>query len=141
MDAISVWVILGVGLLILEAVTVSFYSLFFGIGALATALLVYMDITPDTRSQLLVFGLASMASLLLFRKRLLILFNKTKHEYTEFEGEVVNVSATIPLEGEGKVFYRGADWIAYSSHDQKIDKNTKVKIVKVDGIKLKVEPV
>lgn len=139
MDAISIWIILGVGLLILEALTVSFYSLFFGIGALVTALLTYMDITTDTRSQLLVFGLASMASLLLFRKRLLHLFNKTDGEYSEFEGEVVNVSATIPANGEGKVFYRGADWIAYSSSGEKIDKNTKVKITKVDGIKLQVD--
>lgn len=141
MDAISIWIVVGVVLLILEALTVSFFSLFFGIGALITALLVYMDVTPDTASQLLVFGLASMGSLLIFRKRLLLLFEKSKHEYNEFEGEVANVSTAIPPNGEGKVFYRGAEWIAFSNFGQMIDKNTKVKITKVDGIRLKVEPV
>lgn len=140
MEPISIWIILGVILLVAEVLSVSFYSIFFGIGALITALLIYMGIANDLTAQLLVFGVASMGSLLIFRKPLLGVFNKNAKEFKEIIDDFARVSAAIPPHGEGKVFYRGADWIAYSDADHSIEENARVKIRKIDGIKLIVDP-
>lgn len=140
MEPISIWVVIGVALLIAEVLSVSFYSIFFGMGALVTALFIYLGITPDLTSQLLVFGIASMGSLMIFRNKLLEVFNKNTKEFKEIIDDFAKVSTSIPAHGEGKVFYRGADWIAYSHANQIIDKDARVKIKKIDGIKLIVEP-
>jgi len=140
MEPISIWIVVGVALLIAEILSVSFYSIFFGIGALVTALFIYMGFADDITTQLVIFGIASMGSLLIFRQRLLEVFNKNAKEFKEIVDDFAQVSAPIPPHGEGKVFYRGADWIAYSDADQSIEKNSRVKIRRVDGIKLIVDP-
>lgn len=137
----TIWVVLGVGLLILEIFTVSFYSIFFGIGALVTAFLVYLGVADDLTSQIVIFGLSSMVSLLFFRKRILDLFTKSSKEFKEIVDEFAKVSVEIPAQGEGKVFYRGSDWIAYQKDGKSIALNAKVVIKKIDGIKLIVESV
>ncbi|MBX2951274.1 MAG: NfeD family protein [Leadbetterella sp.] len=140
MEPISIWIVVGVALLIAEILSVSFYSIFFGIGALVTALFIYMGFADDITTQLVIFGIASMGSLLIFRQRLLEVFNKNAKEFKEIVDDFAQVSAPIPPHGEGKVFYRGADWIAYSDAEQSIEKNSRVKIRRVDGIKLIVDP-
>ena len=137
----TIWVVIGVGLLILEIFTVSFYSIFFGIGALVTAFLVYLGVADDLTSQIVIFGLSSMVSLLFFRKRILELFTKDSIEFKEIVDEFAKVSVEIPAQGEGKVFYRGSDWIAYQKDGKSIALNAKVVIKKIDGIKLIVESV
>jgi membrane protein implicated in regulation of membrane protease activity len=141
MEPMTIWVVLGVGLLILEIFTVSFYSIFFGIGALVTAFLVYLGVADDLTSQIVIFGLSSMVSLLFFRKRILDLFTKSSKEFKEIVDEFAKVSVEIPAQGEGKVFYRGSDWIAYQKDGKSIALNAKVVIKKIDGIKLIVESV
>ena len=140
MEPISLWVVIGVALLIAEILSVSFYSIFFGIGALITALFIYLGLADDLTAQLLIFGVASMGSLLIFRKKLLDVFDKNSKEFKEIVDDFAKVSSPIPPHGEGKVFYRGADWIAYSNMDHSIEKNTRVRIRKIDGIKLMVDP-
>jgi membrane protein implicated in regulation of membrane protease activity len=136
----EIWAIVGVLLLIVELLTISFFSMFFGIGALATALLTYLNITEGITSQVLVFVLISLASIVLFRKQLRELFNRKGEVYQEMINERAKVSMTIPPKGEGKVFYRGADWIAENLHHETIEAGSQVIIKKVDGIRLLVEP-
>jgi membrane protein implicated in regulation of membrane protease activity len=140
MEPISFWVVIGIALLIVEILSVSFYSIFFGIGGLVTALFVYIGLADEISAQLLVFGIASMASLFIFRKKLVELFDKNAKDFKEIVDDFAKVSSPIPPHGEGKVYYRGADWIAYSDADHSIDKDARVKIRKIDGIKLIVEP-
>ncbi|MFS0488858.1 NfeD family protein [Leadbetterella byssophila] len=140
MEPISFWVVIGIALLIVEILSVSFYSIFFGIGGLVTALFVYIGLADEISAQLLVFGIASMASLFIFRKKLVELFDKNAKDFKEIVDDFAKVSSPIPPHGEGKVYYRGADWIAYSDSEHSIDKDARVKIRKIDGIKLIVEP-
>ncbi|ADQ17267.1 protein of unknown function DUF107 [Leadbetterella byssophila DSM 17132] len=140
MEPISFWVVIGIALLIVEILSVSFYSIFFGIGGLVTALFVYIGLADEISAQLLVFGIASMASLFIFRKKLVELFDKNAKDFKEIVDDFAKVSSPIPPHGEGKVYYRGADWIAYSDAEHSIDKDARVKIRKIDGIKLIVEP-
>ncbi|OYU67096.1 MAG: hypothetical protein CFE22_06365 [Cytophagaceae bacterium BCCC1] len=140
-SGINIWVIIGVVLLILEIFTTSFYAIFFGIGALVTALFVYLGLAEELTSQVIIFALSSIVSLLFFRKRILELFTKNSSEFKEIIDEFAKVSKVIPANGEGKVFYRGSDWIAYQVDGKSIEEGTNVLIKKIDGIKLIVEEV
>ena len=66
---------------------------------------------------------------------------KKEPDFKEFEDEIAKVSVEIPEGEDGKVFFRGTDWMAYDKNGKAIAKNTKVIIRKVDGIKLIVEAV
>ncbi len=136
--AVEIWTILGVLLLVAEILAVSFFFMFFGVGALATALFTYLGICPDLFSQLVVFALVSVSSILLFRKQVLELFHKKGENFKEIIDEKATVSTEIPQNGTGKVFYRGADWLAESIDNQAIASGVTVKIKKIDGIKLLV---
>jgi inner membrane protein len=136
---LEIWVILGVALLIIEIFSVSFFAVFFGVGALATALLTYLKFTNDSIVQVVVFLTVSIVSLLFFRKQILASFHKKGEQYSELINEKAKVSTAIPAKGEGKVFYRGSDWIAEGISGQAIAKGSSILIKKVDGIKLMVE--
>ncbi len=137
----NLWIILGVALLIIEIFTVTFFAIFFGIGALLTGLLVSLGVLDDFTTQLVVFGLGSLISLYFFRNKIKELLKKKEPDFKEFEDEIAKVSVDIPEGEDGKVFYRGTDWMAYDKNGKAIAKNTKVIIRKVDGIKLMVEAV
>ena len=140
-SAIQIWVIIGVVALIVELLSTSFVSLFFSIGGLLTALFTWIDILPNFNSQLLCFSVVSVLSLLVLRKPLREL-SKRHHkslEYSEYIGDKATVIQAIPPKGEGKVFYRGTDWIAISNTDSIIESGKSVIIKQLDGIKLLVE--
>lgn len=136
---LEIWVVLGVFLLVIEIFSVSFFAIFFGIGALVTALLTYLNFTDDIVSQIVTFLVVSIGSLLVFRKQILESFNRKGEDYSELLNERASVSMDIPAKGEGKVFYRGSDWIAEAISHIPIPKGSKVVIKKVDGIRLLVE--
>ncbi|UBM60279.1 NfeD family protein [Marinilongibacter aquaticus] len=141
LNALEIWAVLGVLLLILEIFATSFFFIFFGLGALATALLTYLDVTEDLPSQVIAFLIFSAGSLLLFRKQLKELFYRRGGEYTEMVNEKAKVSVEIPENGTGKVFFRGTDWLAESKNQVAIEAGKMVSIKEVDGIKLIVEAI
>lgn len=134
------WAIIGVALIIIEIFAVSFFFLFFGIGALATSLLAFTGIADDLTSQLIVFLLVSGLSILAFRKQVLESFRRKGEKYTEMVKEKAKVSKAFE-KGEGKVFFRGADWMAFTNENQSLHEGDTVVITKVDGIRLEVKPV
>lgn len=137
----EIWVIVGVLMMIVEIFATSFFFLFIGIGALVTALLSWIGITDNLITQLVVFSVISAASMLIFRKKLRQSFNEKGGDYNEFSGEKATVISPILPNGEGKVFFRGADWIAYTENNVGIPLNAHVSIKKADGIRLLVEVV
>lgn len=139
LTSIEIWAIVGVLLLIVEIIAVSFFTMFLGIGALAVALLSWMGLIDGLTAQLIVFIVVSVASLLIFRNKLKSSFDKKSEGYNEFSGERVKVVETILPNQEGKVFFRGANWIAYSHATEDLPKGSQVTIKKADGIRLLVE--
>lgn len=139
LSSLEIWVILGVILLLIEIFSVSFFAVFFGVGALVTALLTYLQFTNDLVTQIIAFLVVSVVSLLVFRKQILESFNRKGENYSELVNERANVSKEIPAKGVGKVFYRGSDWIAEAVNEIAIPKGATVLIKKVDGIRLIVE--
>lgn len=139
----QIWLIVGLLMLVAELVSVSLVFVFFAIGAFITSLLGAMGIVTEPDAQILVFSGVSVLSLVLLRKQAKAIFaRKGKHlEYNEFAGETGMVIKEIPAEGEGKIFYRGAEWIAISNHSNTIEAGSKVVIRSTAGIKLIVEEV
>lgn len=135
----EIWAIIGVVMMIVEIFAVSFFFLFIGVGAFVTALLSWTGITDSLVTQLIVFSVVSAASMLIFRKKLRESFNNKGGDYNEFKGEKARVISPISPNSDGKVFFRGADWIAYSDSSVEIPINSPVAIKKADGIRLLVE--
>lgn len=135
----EIWTIIGVLLLVVEIFAVSFFFMFFGIGALATALLSWVGVLDSITAQLLVFVVISVASIFIFRKKLKLSFDKRSEGFNEFEGEKVKIVEAILPNEEGKVTFKGTHWIAYSSSSETLPEGTHAIIKKVDGIKLFVE--
>jgi hypothetical protein len=98
-------------------------------------------VLPSLETQLLAFSVISVLALVFFRKQAKhLLRNRGKHsEYNEYAGETAMVIKDIPAEGEGKIYYRGAEWIALSVKNTPIEAGSKVVIRKTDGIKLLVD--
>ena len=136
-----IWLIIGLLMLFAELVSVVLVFAFFAVGALLTALLAALGITPDLDSQLLAFSLMSVLSLVFFRKRAKQILNQRgkTQEYNEYAGETAMVIKDIPATGEGKIFYRGAEWTALSATHSPIEAGSKVVIRRTEGIKLIVE--
>lgn len=137
----QIWLIIGLLMLVAELVSVVLVFVFFAVGALLTAMLASFGILSDLNSQLFAFSLISVLSLVFLRKQAQkLLENRGKHtEYNEYAGETAMVIKDIPARGEGKIYYRGAEWIARSATETLIEAGSKVIIRTTDGIKLIVE--
>ena len=137
----QIWLIVGLLMLVLELVSVVLVFVFFAAGALITALLASVGILPDLNTQLFAFSVISVLTLILLRKHAKnLLRQRGNHtEYNEFAGETAMVVRDIPALGEGKIYYRGAEWSAISAAHLPIEAGSKVIIRQSEGIKLIVE--
>ncbi len=136
----QIWLIIGLILLLAELVSVTLVFVFLAIAALIIAFLGSIGLINSWEYQLILFSVISLVSTLLLRKPAKQWLNKSRQkEYTEYTGETAMVITDIPADGEGKIFYRGAEWIAVSHHHTPIEAGSKVTIVRADGIRLIVE--
>lgn len=136
----QIWLIVGLVMLLAELVSVMLVFVFFAVGALLTSLLTIIGLLPTTESQILAFSAISLISLLVLRKHARrLLERRSTPEYSEFTGETAMVIRDIPGNGEGRIYYRGAEWKAVSESHQNIPAGSKVVIKKTDGIVLIVE--
>lgn len=136
----QIWLIVGLVMLLAELVSVLLVFVFFAAGALLTSLLTSIGLLPSTESQILAFSAISLVSLLVLRKHARnLLERRSAAEYSEFTGETAMVIRDIPGNGEGRIYYRGAEWKATSENHQNIPAGSKVVIKKTEGIVLIVE--
>lgn len=149
MDALSgtvlpyslIWAIIGVILIIAEVATMSFVLIFFGLGALLTALLAWSGITPGLGSQLLVFAISSLAMLAALRRFAKNLFFSKADASQDSIGQRAQVSKPISHGADGAVTFRGTEWIAFSDSSETILAGSTVEITGSEGIRLKVRRV
>lgn len=142
-DPTLIWFLIGIGLLLLEFVAPGLVILFFGIGGLITSLAHHLGFANSLQVQLLIFSIASIASLVLLRKYLKSWFvgdseNEPDEMETEFIGQTVKVVSAIPEgTGRGKVELKGADWNAMSQASHAV--GDMVTVIERDGLTLTVE--
>lgn len=133
------WLIVAGVCFVIESFTIGFLVFWFGIGALAA--LVASLFISNIWIQSLIFIIVS-SLLLIFTKPLVKKFVKEKdiiptNVYSIIGKEGIVVESIDTINGVGKVKVNGELWSATSLEN--IEKGTKVKVLKVNGVKLEVE--
>ena len=143
MDFLSLpqlWLIVGLVMLFAELVSVTLVFVFFAIAAFITSLLAATGLVNSWEYQIIVFSVISIVATLMLRKPAKRWINRSdQKDYNDFAGETAMVIKDIPAEGEGRIYYRGAEWMAISAKKVPIVAGSKVTIIKADGIRLIVE--
>lgn len=138
-----IWVIISILCLILELSSGDFFILCFAIGAAVSAIVAGCG--ANLTWQIIVFAVVSALSLLLVRPALLKKLHKPQRERLSnaeaMIGQEGRVSESIDAGGYGRVAIDGDDWKARSVDGSAIDKDVRVRVVKMDSIILTVEPV
>ncbi len=139
----TMWFVLGVVLLVVEAMHTGVLAVFFALGAWVTAILMWLGLIETDSLQLAVFLIVSVLSLLLLRRRLrtwLTGIRKTASgdpALDDFAGNLATVTDAIePATNTGKVEFRGTQWAARS--DSFIPKGAAVRIISRDNLTLSV---
>jgi len=137
------WVIISIVCLILELSSGDFFLLCFAIGAAASAIVAGCG--ANLTVQVIAFAIISGLSLMLVRPALLKKIHKSdKERLSNAEamiGQTGRVSEPIEAGGYGRVAIDGDDWKSTSADGSAIDKDTRVRVVKMDSIILTVEPI
>ena len=135
------WLIIAGLCLVIEIYTVGFFIFWFGIGALFSLLVSFL--TTNLFIQIGVF-LVSSSLLVISTKPLMKKFTKNEKtvptNFFSLSGKQGIVTKKIDSDNStGQVKVKGELWSAISDKD--IEKDAKVKILGVDGVKLKVEKI
>lgn len=135
------WLIIAGLCLVIEIYTVGFFIFWFGIGALFALLVSFL--TNNLFIQIGVF-LVSSSLLVISTKPLMKKFTKNEKtvptNFFSLSGKQGIVTKKIDSDNStGQVKVKGELWSAISEKD--IEKDAKVKILGVDGVKLKVEKI
>jgi membrane protein implicated in regulation of membrane protease activity len=143
-----IWFLIGLALLIIEFIIPGLIIGFFGVGAWIVAIVCLFSayVAGSINTQLIIFIIASVLSLLLLRKWLKGMFighTKSKQDLTEdlneFIGEHAVVKEKITPKAGGKVELHGTNWVAEA--DEEITAGTVVEIIAKDNLTLKVKAV
>lgn len=137
-----IWMLLGLLLLLAELVTPGgFYFIFFGVGAVVVGSLAGMDSGGPVWFQLLLFSVLSLASLWLFREKLLKLTEGAPDQNVDsLIGETAVAIDEIPANGIGKVELRGTAWNARNVGDKPLKNGARAKAERIEGLMLFVRP-
>ena len=137
----KIWLIISGICLIVESFTLGFFVFWFSIGAILA--LITSLFTTNIIIQSTVFVITSTL-LLLLTKPLIKKFVKTPktkptNVYSIIGKEGIVLETIDSINGTGKVKVNGELWSAIS--DSNIEKNEKIKVISVNGVKLKVEKI
>ena len=133
------WMVIFLVLVFIELITVNLVTIWFAIGAMVSFLLTYF--TDSVTIQIIAFIVVSLISLLLTRG----IVNKLKDSKVEATnldrviGKIGIVTEEITKLEPGEVKVDGKKWSAISP--KKISVGSKVEILSIDGVKLKVKEV
>lgn len=139
----AIWLLIGVLCIGLELAIPGFVIIFFGMGALITAVFSVIKIVEAFFwIQVVIFLFFSLLSLFLFKKRLSMLFGK-KTENDRSENMCADFAETIEpvLKNKaGRIKYKGTTWNAVSVRDE-IPAGKIVKIIRKEGLLFIVDPI
>ena len=138
-----IWVIVSIVCLILELSSGDFFILCFAIGAAVAAILAGCGLSLTW--QIVMFAVVSALSLLLVRPALIKKLHKPQRERLSnaeaLIGQEGRVSEMIEAGGYGRIAIDGDDWKAQSADGAAINKDVRVRVVKMESIILTVEPI
>ncbi len=143
MEAWQIRVMAGIVVGIAEIYVPGFFLACISFACLVTGLVSAFDAILEV--QIIVFTVSIVVAFVAIRPFVMRLFHRPGSE------EKTNVDALVgcegivsediaPKENRGRVVVRGDDWRAVCLGDRALEKGSRVKVVRVDGTKLFVEP-
>ena len=135
------WLVAMVLFGVLEAVTVGLTSIWFAVGALAA--LIAASLGAFALVQVVVFLVVSFVTLLLVRPLAQRFVNdrKVATNADRVIGREAVVTEDIDnIQGKGRVSISGADWTARAQEDRPIPAGSKVRVLRIEGVKVIVVP-
>ena len=139
MVMIYIWLGLFILTLAIEIAVPALVSIWFSAGSLVALILAAIFGDNLIWLQILAFVIVSIAAILALRP---LIFNNKKTNYQtnvdSIVGKIGSVQTEVPRYGQGTVKLAGLVWSAELENetDEPIEKDTLVKVVKVDGNKL-----
>ena len=133
------WLVLGLVLLALEAITPGgFYVLFFGVGALVVGTAAGLGIGGPVWAQWLLFSVISVALLVLFRPYLLRVTRSQERPdpIDTLEGEIATPLEDISPGAVGRAELRGTTWTALNQDSRMLGRGERCRVARVDGLTL-----
>ena len=129
-----IWAIVGLGLIVLEIFTTSFFILFFGLGALIVAGIKLFGLS-NLPIELVIFALIGVSGIIFFRKKVSDSFKNTKGIQIDKE-KIITLSEDIAAGKTGSVTYLGSPWRATNKSADDMKKGEDVRIENIDGVTL-----
>ncbi|MDH3760460.1 MAG: NfeD family protein [Gammaproteobacteria bacterium] len=136
------WMIIGALLLGSEllGVDAAFYLVFIGVAALITGLIELSGAGLEPWMQWILFSVISIVLMVFFRKKLYAMLRGDGVGYeTGPAGEIVTVTQALEPGQSGRMSYRGTDWTIVNDGDSAFTAGQRVRISRVDGLKLNLE--
>ena len=137
------WMLLGLGLLAVEAATPSgLFALFFGLAALVVGVLTAVGFGGPLWVQWLLFTAVAILCLVALRGPLKARLNVdgVSRPVDQLPGEQAIALEDVPAGGYGKVELRGSTWSARNGTGAALVKGCRCHVEKVDGLTLWVRP-
>ena len=137
------WLAVGLILVALEmAASGGFYVIFFGIAALAIGGLHLFNLAGPVWFQFLLFSVLSVASLALFRSRLMkwLHLDKPGSDVDSLVGQIAMPLDDIVPGAVGRAELRGTVWSARNAAHLAIIRGQRCRVVRVDGLMIFLEP-
>lgn len=137
------WLVIGLLLVLVELATPGgFFVIFFGVSAIIVGALAGFGLAGPVWTQLLMFSVLSIISLVLFRNRLLkaIQHDPQRPEVDALVGEIGHVDGAIAPGAIGKIEVRGAAWSARNTTSATLARGMRCRVLRVDGLMLDIEP-
>jgi membrane protein implicated in regulation of membrane protease activity len=129
------WVLLGIALLVVEMVTPGgLFALFFGVGALCTAVVAAAG--AGATVQWLLFTAISLVLLATLRRTLQQRLRTRSEPVDSLVGQEVVLLGEIPAGGEGKAELRGVPWSARAASGIPLRAGQRCRVERVDGLVL-----
>lgn len=135
------WMLLGLGLLLGEALTPGgFFLLFFGVGGLAVGALVWAGLGGPAWLQWLLFTVLSLACLIPLRARLLRRVQAGAAQAVDtLVGETATALEDLGPGQVGKAELRGSSWNARNAGSRPLACGARARVLRVDGLTLWLE--
>jgi membrane protein implicated in regulation of membrane protease activity len=136
-----IWLVAGIVILLGELLTPGgFYLIFFGAGAVVTALAAAVGLEGAGR-QGVCFLLLSLAALLLFRRPLLLRLRRGRPLlHDDLTGEVAVTREEIGVHAVGQAELRGTVWSARNAGDRPLAAGERCRVKRVDGLTIYLRP-
>ena len=138
------WMIIGALLLGSEllGVEAAFYLMFIGVAAMIVGLIELAGAGLEVWVQWLLFSVIAIVLMVLFRRKL---YAKLRGGGVGYQagpaGEIVTLEQALEPGQSGRMAFRGTEWTVVNDSQQALSAGQRVRIGRVDGLKLKLEAI